>query len=71
MSIEQAIDIDPKYADAYAALAITLNYDDLLELWQRPWVIKSVAKAVLAFALPAAAMQRLAVLWPPQRSPTP
>ncbi len=51
--------------------AVRSRPSNLLELWQRPWVIKSVAKAVLAFALPAAAMQRLAVLWPPQRSPTP
>lgn len=36
----------------------------LLELWRRPWVIKAVAKALLAIVLPSAAMRTFADLWP-------
>ena len=55
----------PTRDNGFAALrfltkAILSRPAHLLGSWQRPWVIKSFAKALLAIALPTAVMQRLA-----------
>ena len=47
------------FAALPAATAVRSRPANLLDLWQRPWVIKSVAKALLSIALPATAMQGL------------
>ena len=44
----------------FFGLAVRSHPAILLGLWQRPWVLKSLAKAMLAIVLPAAVMQRLA-----------
>jgi glycosyltransferase involved in cell wall biosynthesis len=51
----------------FFATAIRSRPANLLDVWQRPWVIKAVLKALLAIVLPSTAMQRLAERWPSRR----
>jgi hypothetical protein len=46
-------------AMCYFAKSIRARPAGLMELWQRPWVLKAIIKAMLAIALPSAVTQWL------------